>query len=469
MDSGTKMDGPEESSKADEILQVTTLDEEAQDTILEKDATEEPPFSVFSMREKRLISYSASFAAMFSGLSGFIYYPAMVPLAGDLSVSVQLINLTVTSYIIIAGIAPAFMGDIADQTGRRPVNIMTFVLMIAANVGLALQKSYPALLVLRMLQSAGSSSTYSIAYGVIADIATVGERGSYVGILILFTCTAPSLGPVIGGALADKLGWRAHFWFLVILSGSHFLVLLIFFPETQRKIKTKNNGKDKDGNDGEVTKRPHHIPNPLACIPVLLDRGSLSVIMIGSIYYSISRALGASLAVQSIEIYNLNYLEPGLVYIPSGVAGIFSSYLTDRNYKTAARRYGRGVDLKRGDDISDFPIEKSRLKWVYYLILISTGGTLGYGWSLWARTICGRLLTDLNPQRSATAQAAYNLVRCVGAGAAVATLDAIGNAIGLGWCFTIYGALLLGVIPLVFILETKGMKWRSAKNESPKP
>ena len=27
--------------------------------------------------------------------------------------------------------------------------------------------------------------TYSIAYGVVADIATPGERGSYVGILIL--------------------------------------------------------------------------------------------------------------------------------------------------------------------------------------------------------------------------------------------------------------------------------------------
>lgn len=158
IDSGTKLDAPSESSKADEILQVTTSDEEVQETILENDVTEELPLSIFSKRDKRLISYGASFAATFSGLSGFIYYPAMVPLARDLSVSVQLINWTVTSYLVIAGIAPAFMGDIADQTGRRPVYIITFVLMIAANVGLALQKSYLALLVLRMLQSARSSS-----------------------------------------------------------------------------------------------------------------------------------------------------------------------------------------------------------------------------------------------------------------------------------------------------------------------
>ncbi|CAJ2511134.1 Uu.00g067590.m01.CDS01 [Anthostomella pinea] len=37
--------------------------------------------------------------------------------------------------------------------------------------------------------------------------------------------------------------------------------------------------------------------------------------------------------------------------------------------------------------------------------------------------MCGTLLTDLNPNRSDTAQAAYNLVRCLGAGAFIAALE----------------------------------------------
>jgi MFS family permease len=94
---------------------------------------------------------------MFSTLCSYIYYPALVPIARDLSVSVSLINLTITSYLIIAAVAPAFMGDMADQSGRRPVYILMFVLFIAANIGIALQKSFGALLALRMLQSAGSS------------------------------------------------------------------------------------------------------------------------------------------------------------------------------------------------------------------------------------------------------------------------------------------------------------------------
>ena len=116
-----------------------------------------PPFSIFTKSEKRWISYLASFGAMFSTLSSYIYFPALVPMAADLGVSVSLINLTVTSYMIVAGVAPAFMGDLADQGGRRPAYILMFALVFASNIGLALQDSYAALFVLRMVQSAGAS------------------------------------------------------------------------------------------------------------------------------------------------------------------------------------------------------------------------------------------------------------------------------------------------------------------------
>jgi predicted MFS family arabinose efflux permease len=44
----------------------------------------------------------------------------------------------------------------------------------------------------------------------------------------------PAIGPVMGGILAQFLGWRAIFWFLVILAASFLFVFAIFFPETGR-------------------------------------------------------------------------------------------------------------------------------------------------------------------------------------------------------------------------------------------
>ena len=172
-----------------------------------------PKYSSFTPFQKHGLAYAAGISATFSGLSSFIYYPAITSLARSLNRSVGAINLTITSYMIVSGIAPSIFGDLADRLGRRPVTLLVLGIYFAANVGLALQNSYPALLVLRCLQSAGASSTFALAYGILADISTPAERGSYVGIVMDFTNAAPSLGPVLGGVLAQNLSWNWIFWF----------------------------------------------------------------------------------------------------------------------------------------------------------------------------------------------------------------------------------------------------------------
>lgn len=87
-----------------------------------------------------------------------------------------------------------------------------------------------------MLQSAGSSGTIALAYGVIADIALPHERGGYVGTAHIDFNSTSDLGPVIGGLLTRRVGWRPIFWFLAIISGFVFTILLIFFPEMSQKL-----------------------------------------------------------------------------------------------------------------------------------------------------------------------------------------------------------------------------------------
>lgn len=70
----------------------------------------------------------------------------------------------------------------------------------------------------------------------VSDEATPAERGSYVGVLRGFTNAAPSLGPVLGGILAQKAGWRWIFWLLSILSGFMLMGLVLFFPKTCRRL-----------------------------------------------------------------------------------------------------------------------------------------------------------------------------------------------------------------------------------------
>lgn len=119
-------------------------------------------FSVFTQTEKRWLMSAALYATMFAALSNFMLYPAMIPIGDDLSVSMQSINLTVTSYFVVGAIVLGFIGDVADCVGRRPVLVLMMALYMGANIGLAVQKSYPAFLALRMVQAVGSSGLSSL-------------------------------------------------------------------------------------------------------------------------------------------------------------------------------------------------------------------------------------------------------------------------------------------------------------------
>lgn len=125
-------------------------------------------YSVFTPAEKWCIVALVSYAAWFSTLSSFIYYPAIYQLAQVFTVSVDKINLTVTSYMAVAMVAPTLVGDTADVLGRRPVYMIVLSLYIGANVAIVLANTYPALLGLRVLQALAISGMLPVLINLAA-------------------------------------------------------------------------------------------------------------------------------------------------------------------------------------------------------------------------------------------------------------------------------------------------------------
>ena len=108
-------------------------------------------FSVFTTKQKRLIVLAGSTAGIFSPMTGSIYYPAITTIARDLHVTNTQVNLTVTTYLIVQGLAPMMIAGFSDNMGRRPAYVLCFVIYIVANLALGLQNNYVALLILRMV------------------------------------------------------------------------------------------------------------------------------------------------------------------------------------------------------------------------------------------------------------------------------------------------------------------------------
>ncbi|KAI1455464.1 MFS general substrate transporter [Annulohypoxylon moriforme] len=465
-------------------------------------SSQPPPYSAFSSTQKRWIVFIASLVGWFSTASSFIYFPAIPFLARDTGVSVENINLTVTSYLIASGIFPSITGDAADRYGRRPVFVVCLFIYAAVNIGLATQRSFATLFILRMIQSAAISGTFSIAYGIIGDITTPANRGGYTGFVSIFLNTPPSVAPLISGLLLIRWNWPSIFWFLTIASSVVLVTILIFLPETCRGLV--GNGSywpplvnippttllcatsQRDSIQRPEQKAPRGLPNPLSVLALLKNRSTLVAVSCYGIYYTIYSCLQASLSTVFVETYKVSGLVAGFSYIPFGVACATSAFIAgkilDRDYRKSAQARGMNVDQLRGDDISKVPIEYIRLRTNKYYIAFCAPLVAGYGWSLHFKahmalpmtlqfligftmqplfTSLNTLLVDFHPDRSSSAQAANNFVRCEFAALGLAILDPILRAVGPGWCFVIFAVVHSITLPTLWILGERGPKWRS--------
>ncbi|KAL2036526.1 hypothetical protein N7G274_010756 [Stereocaulon virgatum] len=482
-------------------------------------ASSEPAYSVFTSRQRQFIVFMVACAGFFSPLSANIYFPALNSLSADLKVSNKLINLSLTSYMIFQGLAPTIFGDLADMTGRRPTYILGFVIYIGANVGLALQNNYAALLILRCLQSAGSSGTVALGNGVVADIASSGERGRFMGIAQFGPMAAPAIAPVIGGIITQFLGWRWLFWFLTMLAVVYLIPLAILFPETGRNVvgngsipppawnmsmlnylKTRRNEyrdsssrtascQERKAAQAELaSKRKLRWPNPLKTVDIILEKDVGMLLLYNSLVYTAFYDVTASLPSQFQEIYGFNELQIGLSFIPFGVgcsiASVLFGRLMDINYRRVAKQAGFKIDIRRGDDMRHFPLEKARIQVFIVPLYIGIAVILCWGWVLERNAplaaplvlsffiglcltgsfnVMSTMLVDLYPLSPATATAANNLVRCLMGAAGTAVIIQMIQGMGRGWCFTFIAAVTFFTSPLLWVELKWGPKWREER------
>ncbi|KAI0114602.1 MFS general substrate transporter [Hypoxylon sp. NC0597] len=497
------------TNHADEVIRSpeTTADDAAKQLESGKQDTQssEPPYSIFTDREKALMILMVSFTAMISPLSGAIYLPALPSLARDLNVSTSLINLTVTTYMVLQGVAPSFIGNFADVYGRRPAYMICCVIYLAANIGLAVQNSYAALITLRCLQSCGSSATIALGSAVSADLATRAERGKYLGYAAMGVTLGPALGPVIGGLLDQYLGWRAIFWFLTILSGVLFLMLFIFLPETCRNvvgngsipspwwnmsllayIKQRHRRSQGIEPDTKTIKAPSKRPNPFASLKILFEKQGGIILFFGSIMYGGYNILLTTLSSELSSRFGFSSVIIGVCYLPLGFGNRYTGgFLLDWNFRRHAKAAGIVISHNRQQDLAALPIEKMRLEVSLPFVYLASGLVIAYGWVFQSKAalagievslfFCGvfivgavnglnTLIVDTHVSSPATAVAANNLCRClIGAGAAAIGAPII-ERIGMGWMSVLVAGIWVVFSPLLWLVIFKGPRWRKVKN-----
>jgi MFS family permease len=467
------------------------------------------PYSIFTSRQKALIIAIVSTAATFSAFASNIYFPAIPAIARDLSVTPELINLTVTSYMILQGLAPSIWGALADVHGRRLTYIITFIIFIGACVGLAETKHYYQLVILRCLQSTGSASTIAIGAGVVGDITTRAERGGYMGVFQAGLLAPLSVGPILGGIFSQTLGWRAIFWFLTIYAGAVLILLAVVLPETLR-CKVGNGSVPAKGISNSLLAHIQRRRHPMTEEPALQRSVSttsvgkqLSVDFLGplkiifslevtfviiflAIYYTVWQMTVAVMSTLFNTTYGMSEIQIGLTYIANGVACVAGTFTTGKFLDYDYERFKKSYE----GPAESFPLERVRLRTLWLWAGMEIAASLVFGWTMehhvhvsvpiictfflgWASTsiigIITTFMVDIFPKKGASATAALNLVRCLmGAGGTASVLPTV-NTIGIGWTFTLWSGVMLAALGLIVLQMAKGRKWRQGRETMSNP
>lgn len=111
----------------------------------------------------------------------------------------------------------------------------------------ALSPNLGSLIAFRFLGGVGGSACIAVGGGVIADLFPVQQRGLANSMFAVGPLFGPTIGPIMGGFIAQRAGWRWVYWVLLIacacLSGGFLVVsketnaAVLVRAKTRRLIK----------------------------------------------------------------------------------------------------------------------------------------------------------------------------------------------------------------------------------------
>ncbi|KAB5572721.1 major facilitator superfamily domain-containing protein [Coniochaeta sp. 2T2.1] len=422
----------------------------------------------------------------------------------DLKTTPTVTNLAVALYMLAMSIFPLWWSSFSETLGRRTIYITSFALFVVFAVLSAVSVNIEMLIVMRVFTGGAAASVQAVGAGTIADIWEPAYRGRAMGIFYLGPLCGPLFAPIIGGGLAQGLGWRANMWFLAIYGALTFILLLFCLPETlPRKSATlATPAAAQTRTDGDATlvrtstrrsvatttkQAGTHLKrfliDPLA---VLLY---LRFMPIAITVYSAAIAFG-SLFIMNISIqstfskppYGYSEVIVGLMYFPPSLGYVCASVVggrwVDRIMAREAKKAGR---YDENGKLKFLPEDRMKEN-MWLAATVYPAALIWFGWSIergvhWivpgvanfffgfgSMLVFGAvttMLTEFMPKKSSSGVAVNNFVRnifsCVGG---IVTQPLI-DVMGVGWLCTLIGlfAWVTGNLAIL-ALRRWGGRWR---------
>jgi EmrB/QacA subfamily drug resistance transporter len=138
---------------------------------------------------------------------------ALPSIREDLGASFTDLQWVVDAYALTLAALVLTAGSLADRLGRRRLFAVGLAIFSLASLLCALAPDPTFLNLARALQGVGGAVMFAVSLALVAQEFPAGrERGTAMGIYGATIGVAVAIGPLVGGALTDSLGWESVFY-----------------------------------------------------------------------------------------------------------------------------------------------------------------------------------------------------------------------------------------------------------------
>ena len=197
--------------------------------------------------------------------------PALTQIGSDLNMNPVEQQMALSVYVLAIAFGPLIIGPVSEVYGRLPTVHGFNLWFLLWNLVCGFSNTKGLLIAAQFLAGIGGSLDYAISIPVLGDTWGAEERGLSLGLYNFVPLLGTVAGPIVGGFVAQAIGWRWLFWIVSIAQGAVMLVSLFSFRETheatllrKRAAKLrKTTGNQQLYTSVEQHKREENIANAL--------------------------------------------------------------------------------------------------------------------------------------------------------------------------------------------------------------
>src|SRR5580692_6152532 len=153
------------------------------------------------------------FALFLVSMDVTIVNVALPAIRRDLHASVAGLQWSIDGYTVVVACFLLLSGSMADRFGRRKTFQVGLAVFSVGSLLCSLAPTTGALVGFRMVQAVGGSMLNPVAMSIIVNTFTdIKERARAIGVWGAVFGLSMAAGPLLGGALVDRVGWRSIFW-----------------------------------------------------------------------------------------------------------------------------------------------------------------------------------------------------------------------------------------------------------------